>query len=152
MFFSMRRLIFAVACLLFVFLAWNRAPDSLSTVSPSSTPVLVDSAGPPITHAQVESDVVGRVVQVTGENEEGPSERWTFETDDFRQVRVVDYKQSGDAWTLNVAMSTNNSPKHGEAHVYLAGILRLHYERFADKWNLGEIENVTFRYSFEPTS
>jgi hypothetical protein len=82
--------------------------------------------------------------------EEGPPQQWTFEADDFRRGEILAHEDTGNESTVDVAMSTDNNPLPGEAHVHVAGTLRLHYEWSVDRWNLREIENVSFRYSLGP--
>ncbi len=144
----MARLILLIAGTVFILTNCSRAPEAMTTIATTTTPDLLQPERPAITSAEVGSDIVGRVVNVTGLQESGPPTPWTFEADDYRQVQVLNERESGDQSIVDVVVTTDNSPLPGENDVHVAGTLRLHYDWSAGKWNLGEIENVSFRYSF----
>ena len=77
----------------------------------------------------------------------GPTDEWTFEIDEFKQVEILESRRSGNQLTVLVHMTTRNNPKPEENSIQVAGKLRLRYELKNGKWMLDGIENLTFQYS-----
>lgn len=132
----------------------NREPSPGATPSPpafagkgGSLHPVQDSDRPEITSERISKDVVGRAVQVTELTESGPATEWTFEADEYRRIDVLERHVTETGIDLLVFMLTRSNPKPDEDDVQVSGQLRLHYEWKDKQWHLGNIENVTFRYS-----
>ena len=102
---------------------------------------------PEITAGQISKDVVGRVVEVPELSGSGPSDKWTFEADEYRRVEVLEKRATASGVDLLVFMLTRSNPGPGDAGIQVSGHLRLHYEWQGKQWVLRGIENVSFRYS-----
>jgi len=108
----------------------------------------VQSAGrPEITSGKISRDVVGRVVEVQELSGSGPSDRWTFEADEYRRIEVLEKHTTATGLDLLVFMLSRSNPKPGESDLQVSGRLRLHYEWKERQWILRSLENVSFRYA-----
>ena len=102
---------------------------------------------PEITPQAVAKDVVGRKVMISELNQAGPEDEWTFEADEFRRVDILERRATETGADLLVFMLTMNVPGSQDLDVQVSGQLRLHYEWKNGQWRLGNIENLSFRYS-----
>ena len=104
-----------------------------------------NSEKPEITTGKISKDVVGRVVDVPELTGSGPSDKWTFEADEYRRIDVLDKRSTPGGVDLLVFMLTRSRP--GEGDVQVSGQLKLHYEWKGKQWVLRSIDNVSFRYT-----
>ena len=145
-----RAILIAVA-IHFGFAGCGEKPDSPgrppSAENAGSLRPVQSAERPEITAGQISKHVVGRVVEVPELSGSGPSDKWTFEADEFRHIEVLEKRVTASGVELLVFMLTRSNPKPGEADVQVSGRLRLRYEWQGKQWVLRGIENVSFRYS-----
>lgn len=90
-----------------------------------------------ITVEDIQKDIAGKN---TGEG----LMSWEFGEDEPREISIVESKYEGDTATIIIDMKTENLPEHiGKQK--MTGKLRLYYKRIEDEWNLGRVENLTFK-------
>jgi hypothetical protein len=121
-----------------------------STPSATSTPNVLSVAdkSSPITEDQIARDIVGKNVQISDVTGDDPSNKWTFEADEYRHLEILESQRSDNALMIVISMTTRNNPKPDEESIQVSGKLRLIYEQDgAKKWVLSQIENLTFKYS-----
>ena len=104
-----------------------------------------DSQKPEITTGKISKDVVGRVVVVPEASGAGPNDKWTFESDEYRRIDILDRSPTATGLDVLVFMLTRSRP--GEGDIQVSGQLKLHYEWKGKQWVLRSIDNVSFRYS-----
>ena len=104
-----------------------------------------NSEKPDITVATISKDVVGKVVTVPEISGLGPSDKWTFEADEYRRIDILDKSPTATGVDLLVFMLTRSRP--GEGDIQVSGQLKLHYQWKGKQWVLHSIENLSFRYS-----
>jgi len=122
------------------------ASTPLATITPNVQSVADKSS--PITEDKIARDIVGKNVQISDETGDDPSNKWTFEADEYRHVEILESQRSDDALMIVISMTTRNNPKPEEESIQVSGKLRLIYEQDgAKKWVLSQIENLTFKYS-----
>ena len=95
------------------------------------------SSHPEITLENIQKDIVGKKA---GED----LLAWTFAEDEPREISIVENKYEGDKATIIIDMKTQSAPAV-LIKSKMAGMLRLHYEWIANKWNLIRVENLTFK-------
>jgi hypothetical protein len=106
-----------------------------------------NSGRPEITVGKISKDVVGRAVDVQERSGSGPSDKWTFEADEYRRIDILERHPTESGLDLLVFMLSRANPMPGESDVQVSGQLRLHYEWKGRQWVLSSIRNVSFRYS-----
>ena len=90
-----------------------------------------------ITLEDIQKDIVGKN---TGEG----LMSWEFGKDDPTEIFIVESKYEGDTATIIIDIKTENLPEHiGKQQ--MTGKLCLYYKRIEDEWNLGRVENLTFK-------
>jgi hypothetical protein len=122
-------------------------PASTSSTTTTSNVLPVTDKSSPITPDQIARDIVGKGVQVSEVAGDEPSNKWTFEADEYRHVKILESLRSESSLTIVINMTTRNNPKPDEDSIQVSGKLRLIYEQHGTKWVLSEIENLTFNYS-----
>ena len=130
--------------------ACSPAPQSSTGSGPSGPTIQTanqDASRPEITAEKIMRDVVGRVVKITEVNGDGPPTDWTFEADEFKQVKILEREDTPAAAAITVFMTTRDNPGPDEEAVLVSGKLRLHYRRKGGEWVLTTIENLSFRYT-----
>lgn len=146
----MTRIIY-IASALVALAGCSQPPEPRSAIMPSTAghalPVARASTTEDIGPEKIMRDIVGRVVRISEVTGTGPSNEWTFEADEFRQIEIVELQAAENETTIVIFMTTKNNPRPDEENVEVSGKLRLHYERKGEQWVLGAIENLTFRYS-----
>ena len=100
----------------------------------------------------ISKDVVAKVVDVPELSGAGPTDKWTFEADEYRRIEILERHPTASGLDLLVFMLTSSNSKPGESTVHVSGNLRLHYEWKGTQWVLRSIENVSFRYSLGVTT
>lgn len=139
-----------VAIALFCAVAACSPPPQSSAGGPSGPAIRTanqDAPQPEITVEKIVRDVIRRVVKVAGVNGDSPPTDWTFEADEFKQVKILEREATPAAATITVFMTTRNNPGPDDEAVQVSGKLRLHYRRKGGEWVLTTIENLTFRYT-----
>jgi len=102
---------------------------------------------PAITADKIKGDLVGRKVEVGDVTSMGPDTEWTFESDEYKQVEILEHRATDKGLTLVIYITTRNNPKPDEDSVQVSGKLQLTYEWRVVRWVLTRVENLTFRYS-----
>ena len=141
----MTRITPTIATMFLVLTGCGPTPTSSATTAPDVLSVADKFS--PITEDQIARDIVGKGVQVSDAAGDGPSDKWTFEADEYRHVEILESRRSDDGLTITIYMTTRNNPKPDEDSIQVSGKLRLIYEQHGAKWVLGDIENLTFNYS-----
>ena len=142
----MTQIILTIIVILMALTGCGPASTPLATITPNVQSVADKSS--PITEDKIARDIVGKNVQISDETGDDPSNKWTFEADEYRHVEILESQRSEDALMIVISMTTRNNPKPDEASIQVSGKLRLIYEQDgAKKWVLSQIENLTFKYS-----
>ena len=95
------------------------------------------SSDPKTTVEDIQKDIVGKN---TGEG----LMSWEFGKDEPREISIVESKYEGNTATIIIDIKTENLPEHiGKQQ--MTGKLCLYYKRIEDEWNLGRVENLTFK-------
>ena len=70
-----------------------------STPSATSTPNVLSVADKPspITEDQIARDIVGKNVQISDVAGDDPTNKWTFEADEYRHVEILESQRSDNA-------------------------------------------------------
>ena len=92
-------------------------------------------------------DIVGRVVSVSEVTGTWPPTEWTFDAAEFRQVEILDRRETNTGSTVIIFMTTRSNPQPDEDDIQVSGRLQLHYEWKGGLWTLTHIDNLSFRYS-----
>jgi hypothetical protein len=145
----MLRIILSSSAMLFALAGCGQAPDPSSTATgkPDPLQLVQNSRRPEITTEKIASDIVGRVVKISELTGDGPTDEWTFEASEFRQVNIVEKNLTNTGLTLVIFMTTRSNPKPDEAQIHVSGKLELLYEWKAGLWVLATLKNLTFRYT-----
>jgi hypothetical protein len=142
----MTRIILTIIVILMALTGCGPASTPLATITPNVQSVADKSS--PITEDKIARDIVGKNVQISDETGDDPSNKWTFEADEYRHVEILESQRTDDALMIVISMTTRNNPKPDEESIQVSGKLRLIYEQDgAKKWVLSQIENLTFKYS-----
>jgi len=142
----MTQIILTIIVILMALTGCGPASTPLATITPNVQSVADKSS--PITEDKIARDIVGKNVQISDETGDDPSNKWTFEADEYRHVEILESQRSDDALMIVISMTTRNNPKPDEESIQVSGKLRLIYEQDgAKKWVLSQIENLTFKYS-----
>jgi hypothetical protein len=110
-------------------------------------PSVQKSDKPEVTSERILRDVVGKVVPISELTGLGPTTEWTFDSDEFRQIDVLERRGEDDGLAIVIFMTTKNNPQPNEDSVAVSGKLLLHYQWRGNEWHLRDIENLSFRYS-----
>lgn len=149
----MDRTVLSVTAILFALTGCVPAPEPPSNATrnpaaPTGNLHFVQESGKPEVSAEkIVRDIVGRVIKVPELTGAGPTNDWTFEADEFREVKILETHRAENGLTLVIFMTTRNNPRPDEDHAQVSGKLQLQYEWRAGQWMLATIANLTFRYS-----
>jgi hypothetical protein len=107
-------------------------------------------ARPDIKLDNIKNDINGRWVEVpAADGKSKPLDPWVFDPGEPKQIEIVEQKIEGDTATFLVNMRTHTGPRSRNP-MSLSGQLRLHYRLESGlvfrSWEIGEVENVSFRY------
>jgi hypothetical protein len=108
---------------------------------------------PALTPDNVREDINSEWVRTPAADGKSEPINWGFARDEPKQIDILDQKIEGDAATFLIQMQTHTAPRARTART-LSGQLRLHYQLQSGlvfrKWQIVEIENVSFKYVNEP--
>src|SRR5208282_550105 len=141
----MTRITLTITAILLALTGCGPASPPPATTTPNVLPVADKSLT--ITEDQITRDIVGKDVQISDVAGDDPSNKWTFEADEYRHVEILESQRSDKGLTIVISMTTRNNSKPDEDSIQVSGKLRLIYEQDGAKWVLNQIENLTFKYS-----
>jgi hypothetical protein len=108
---------------------------------------------PPLSLDNVRRDINGQFVRVPAADGKSEPIPWVFDPFEQKEINVVDQKIEGDRATFLIDMKTHTQPRSRKPRS-LSGQLRLHYRLQSGlvlrRWEIEEIENVSFTYTDEP--
>src|SRR5688572_8739366 len=88
---------------------------------------------PPITAQQIERDIAGKTVGVTGFRTEKP-DTWTF--DKLNETKIILEESSCRSQEARIMIDVKTRSSAGIAIAEASGRLRLYYERVGNEWIL----------------
>jgi hypothetical protein len=101
----------------------------------------------------VREDINNEWVRVPSADGKSEPINWNFVREEPKQIDILDQKIEGDTATFLIQMQTRTVPRSRNPRT-LSGQLRLHYHLESGlvfrKWQIVEIENVSFKYVNEP--
>jgi hypothetical protein len=105
---------------------------------------------PEITLDSLREDLNGEWVKVpAADGKSKPLSPWVFSRDEPKEIKILERKVEGDTGTFLIEMQTHTAPK-SKNHYSLSGQLRLHYRLDSGlvlrKWEIDQIENISFKY------
>lgn len=105
---------------------------------------------PEITLDSLREDLNGEWVKVpAADGKSKPLSPWVFAHDEPKEVKILEQKIEGETATFLVELQTHTAPK-SKNHYSLSGQLRLHYRLDSGlvlrKWEIDQIENISFKY------
>jgi hypothetical protein len=81
---------------------------------------------------------------------QGKPENWGFAHNEPKEIEIVEQKVEGDTATVVVNMKTRSAPR-ARRQMSLEGQLRLHLrletELFFRRWDVEDVENISFKYT-----
>ncbi len=92
------------------------------------------SSYPKITVEEIQSDIVGKSL---GEG----FTSWVFNENEPRDISIIESEYKEDRAKIIIDISTKGLWSGDK----MSGRIRLHYQWFADEWNLVRLENLTFK-------
>jgi hypothetical protein len=110
---------------------------------------------PEITVEKIREDINGKQVSVPAEGGASEPSSWRFFLNEPKEIEILEKQLAGDRATLVIDLRTRTSPRAEQQGIKkkLAGRLRLHYELQSyfvlRKWEIVEIENISFAYQKE---
>jgi hypothetical protein len=108
---------------------------------------------PKLTPDSVREDINNEWVRVPAADGKSEVINWGFAREEPKQIDILDQKIEGDTATFLINMQTHTLPRARTPRSF-SGQLRLHYELQSGlvfrKWEIVQIENVSFKYVNEP--
>jgi hypothetical protein len=136
----------AVLLVALVFIALGSCSKAPQASSPLIPVVQHDQTA--LTVEKIKQDLVRRRVHISGVTEDLPDDVWTFDSDEQKQVEILEQHVIDKGVTVTILMTTgDNSERNEEEPIELSGKLRLHYLKQGGRFILKEIQNLSFRYS-----
>ncbi len=131
------------ALLVFGLASCSKTPEASTSLIPVATK---DQAA--ITAEKIKQDLIRRKVLIYGTNQDLPDDVWTFDSDEPKQVQILDQQVTRDGLTVVILMTTVDNPsRYQEEPIGVSGKLRLDYVKQGSRFVLRNIENLSFRYS-----
>jgi hypothetical protein len=105
---------------------------------------------PEIRLDSLREDLNGKWVKVpAADGKSKPLNSWVFSRDEPKEIKILEQKIEGDVGTFLVEISTRSAP-NSKNRYSLSGQLRLHYRLESGlvlrKWEIAQVENVSFKY------
>lgn len=124
--------------------------SSPSGVSPQATP----DKRPELTEEKIRETINdARVRDVPEETNTAPPISWNFDSDEPKEISILDKQIEGDRATTVLDIKTRSAPGARNQR-QLSGKIRLHYELKTGwvlrQWTIAEVENISMTYRNEP--
>jgi hypothetical protein len=107
---------------------------------------------PPLTPANIGKDITGKWVSTPSADGKSEPIDWIFDWSEKRQIDILEQKIEGENATFLINMTTHTSPRSRKPRS-LTGQLRVHYRLQSGlvlrQWEIVEVENVSFKYTYE---
>jgi hypothetical protein len=105
---------------------------------------------PEITLDSLREDLNGEWVKVpAADGKSKPLNPWVFNHSEPKEIKILEQKTEGETPIFLIEISTRSAP-NSKTHYSLSGQLRLHYRLDSGlvlrKWEIEQIENISFKY------